>query len=185
MKLSRADRQVLGTGAALFTFFAMLFAFAAVVVAGQAWSRSNEAKDRVAKLVSGQILGNNVKVALQEYILTPTPTEVKSGKVRVEADNNGTITHETVVVRAPSAEALPKTVAATSERSVGSIAEEAIPESDKVGETGDIAAGAKKTLTLNLTPGTYTLFCNIDVHAPDGTVVNHFHRGMHATLVVK
>jgi uncharacterized cupredoxin-like copper-binding protein len=185
MKLTRADRQVFGTGTVVFALFAMLFAFAAVIVAGQAWSRSNDAKDRVAKLVSGQILGNNVKVGLQEYVLTPTPTEVKAGKVRVEADNNGTITHETIVVRAASAEALPKTVAATGDRSVGSVAEESISESDKVGETGDIPAGTKKTLTLNLTPGTYTLFCNIDVHAPDGTVVNHFQHGMHATIVVK
>jgi len=185
VKLSRGDREVFGTGTVTFALLAMLFAFAGVIVAGQAWSRSNDAKDRVAKLASGDTLANKVRVALQEYMLTPNTTEVKAGTVRIEADNNGTITHETVVVRAASIEALPKTVTATSDRSVGSIDEEAIPESDKMGETGDVPAGTHKTITLKLTPGTYVLFCNIDVPGPNGTVVNHFQHGMHATLVAR
>jgi uncharacterized cupredoxin-like copper-binding protein len=185
VKLRGSDREAFGVATATFALMGMLFAFIALIVAGQAWSRSNDAKAQIIKLANGGILGNKVTVALQEFTLTPSPAEVKAGTVKIEADNNGSITHEVVIVRAPSIAALPKTVTATPERSVGSIREDAIAASDKMGETGEIAVGAKKTLSVKLTPGTYVMFCNIDTPAADGAVVNHFQHGMSAALVVK
>jgi hypothetical protein len=185
MRRNRADGGAIGTAAAVFAGLAMLFAFAAIIVAGQAWSRSNDAKSRVVKLASGGILGDRVRVTLQEYSMTPLPAEVKAGTVHMTVVNKGSITHELVLVRAPSPTTLPITAVATPDRSVGSVNEEAISESTKMGETGEVAVGTSKTLTAKLGPGIYVMFCNIDNKAPDGSVTNHFRQGMSATLFVQ
>ena len=94
--------------------------------------------------------------------------------------NTGTITHELVVFRAANAPALPR-VKVAGERSIGAGDEEAIPESDKMGEAGDVKVGQTVTTTFDLTPGTYVMFCNIDTGSGP-TIVNHFVHGMVATL---
>jgi uncharacterized cupredoxin-like copper-binding protein len=175
------DRKVLGLGAWIFSLLALVLAFAALGLAAQARSRSNDAKDDVAKLVAGGLLGDQVNVSLQEYSMAVHPTAVKAGAVRFTIRNRGTMTHEMVLVRAPSAEALPKVTQATGERAVGDVDEEAIPEADKPGEA-EVEQGATVTKTIRLTPGTYVMFCNIDTMLPDGTVLNHFQRGMHAVI---
>jgi uncharacterized cupredoxin-like copper-binding protein len=137
----------------------------------------------VAKLSSGALLGHKTNVVLLEYRMTPRPDQVKAGKVEFTVHNEGTITHEMVVVRAPSAAALPRVTTATAERAVGDVDEEAIPKKDTIGETGDVEAGKTVVKTFKLTPGTYVMFCNIDNTTSAG-VVNHFTRGMTATLTV-
>ena len=73
---------------------------------------------------------------------------------------------------------MPKVTKPGGERSVGDVDEEAIPEADKLGESGDVAAGKRVTKTFDLSPGTYVMFCNIDDKNPDGSVTNHFQEGM-------
>jgi hypothetical protein len=107
---------------------------------------------------------------------------LQSGKVTLRIVNVGSITHELVIFRAASASVLPR-VKKAGERAVGAVDEEAFPEADKMGETGDVAAGASITKTFALPPGTYIMFCNID-NKSGGTVVNHFMRGMVTTLIV-
>ena len=51
-----------------------------------------------------------------------------------------------------------------------------------MGETGDVPPGSTVVKTSNLTPGTYVMFCNID-DKTDGTVLNHFTRGMATTVI--
>ena len=65
---------------------------------------------------------------------------------------------------------------------VGAVNEEAIAETDTMGETGDVAVGATVTKTFELPPGTYVMFCNID-NKNGGTVLNHFTQGMVTTLI--
>ena len=64
---------------------------------------------------------------------------------------------------------------------VGDVDEEAIPEADLPGEA-TVKAGASKTVVIKLTPGTYTMICNIDTTA----VRRHGHQplreGMHAVF---
>jgi uncharacterized cupredoxin-like copper-binding protein len=118
-----------------------------------------------------------VKVGLNEYKVTPNPVEVKSGTLRFEADNLGSIKHEMVMVRAKDAAALAKDA-------TGAVDEEKIAESDKMGELADIAAGAKKAKSFKLAPGSYVIFCNITDQNPDGTTLNHFKQGMSETFTV-
>ena len=107
------------------------------------------------------------------------PSVVKAGRVTIEADNVGSVTHEMVVVRAPSVDALPRVTVATKERAIGDVDEEAIAAADKMGETGDVKPGKTVTKTFKLRPGHYVMFCNIDDAAG-----NHFARGMYDEFVV-
>ena len=45
--------------------------------------------------------------------------------------------------------------------------------------------GATVKKTFKLKRGDYTLFCNIDDKNPDGTVTNHYHKGMSTILTVQ
>jgi len=175
------NRDVWKLSAVVFSLMAFLFAFAALVTAGQAWNRSNKARADVAKLVAGGTLAHQTTVALHEYSMSPRPDQVKAGKVKFTVQNLGTITHEMVLVRAPSADALPRVTTATADRAVGDVNEEAIAGADKMGETGDIKAGATVVKTFALTPGTYVMFCNLDNTTSSG-VLNHFMHGMSATV---
>jgi uncharacterized cupredoxin-like copper-binding protein len=179
------NRDVFGVGTLVFSLLAMLFAFGALIVAGQAWSRSNDAKDAVAKVAAGGVVPSATTVTLQEYTMTPHAAALKAGTVRLNVNNVGSITHELVLVRAPSVSALPIVQTATKDRAVGDVNEEAIPNSAKMGETGDIKPGQTVVKTFKLTPGAYVMFCNIDNTNPDGTVLNHFHQGMAATITAQ
>ena len=182
MKLKPEDREVFGAGGMIFGLLALLLAAGAVVMAATAYSRSNDANDKVAKLVAGGILGDTVKVDLQEFTIGATPLQVKAGKVHFNVKNLGSIGHEVVVARAASVAALPL-VTTAGERAIGAVDEEAVPAADTVGEVGEMKAGGHAQQSFELTPGTYILYCNIDTKAKSG-VVNHFHAGMSATLTV-
>ena len=184
MTLRNEDSNGFGLGTMVFTLFTMVLALAALFVAGEAWSRSNDAKDAVSKLAAAGVVPTSVHARLQEFSIAPKASEVKAGTVTFVATNRGSITHELVVVRAPSVASLPIVTAPGGARAVGAVDEEAIAETDKAGETGDIAPGKSVTKRLKLTPGSYVIFCNIDNKAPDGTVTNHFQSGMSATLTV-
>ena len=179
------DRAVFRVSMTVFTALAMMLSLAALIVAGQAWSRSNDTRSKVEKLASGGLLGHRVKVSLQEFTLTPHPNEVKAGAVKFEVDNTGSVIHEMVVFRASSPATLTKVTAPNPDRVIGDVDEEAVPSSEKLGETGDVKPGQVVVKTFKLSPGTYVLFCNIDNKNPDGTVTSHFQRGMSDTITVR
>jgi hypothetical protein len=181
MSFNRSDREAFGVGGFAFGLVALVLAFAAVVTAVQAESRADDANTKVAKLAAGSIVSSTANVTLQEFSIATRPGLVQSGKVTLVVHNAGSITHELVLVRAASASALP-VVKTAGERSVGAVDEEAIAEADKMGETGDVAAGATVTKTFDLTPGTYVMFCNIDT-PNGGKTLNHYTHGMVATLL--
>jgi hypothetical protein len=181
VSLSRGDKDVFHVGSLIFSGLAVALAFVAVIVAGQAWSRSNDAKDEIHQLAEGGLIGNKVNVRLQEYSMVVAPVSVKAGKVSFTIKNAGTMTHEVVLVRAPSVEALPRVTVAGGERAVGDVDEEAIPEADLPGEA-EVPMGKTATKTIDLTPGTYVMICTIDNVLPDGTVLNHFQRGMDSVI---
>jgi hypothetical protein len=125
-----------------------------------------------------------VRVTLIEFSMNASREAVPPGKVTLVVKNKGTVTHELVLVKGdPSA--LPIVKVATPDRSVGAVDEEAIPESAKEGETGDVKPGKTIKKTVKLAKGDYVMFCNIDDKNPDGTTTNHYHRGMDAILIVQ
>jgi uncharacterized cupredoxin-like copper-binding protein len=108
-------------------------------------------------------LPHSVPVSLKEFSVSPTSTQAAAGKVTFNVKNDGTITHEFVVV---------KTDNAAGSLLKGSRAD----ETGNVGETGDLAAGASKSLTLSLPAGHYALICNLP---------GHYKAGQHTDFTVK
>ncbi len=62
---TRTEDAALGMGSWVFALLAVLLAFGALVVAGQAFGKSNDAQDAAAK-------ANGVAVSLTEFAITPS-----------------------------------------------------------------------------------------------------------------
>jgi uncharacterized cupredoxin-like copper-binding protein len=85
-----------------------------------------------------------------------------AGDVTFNLKNEGSIPHEFIVARSDkSADELLALVDPSTHR----IDEEVL---DAIGEQPEYAPGESKTLTLNLTPGHYVVFCNIEGHYANG-----------------
>jgi uncharacterized cupredoxin-like copper-binding protein len=112
-----------------------------------------------------------VSVALVEWSVTPSTTAFSAGPVTFNVTNQGTIPHEFVVLQ---------TDLAAADIPIGSFEGEPARVNEdtagtNVGETGDLAAGASKTLTVDLKAGHYVFFCNLPAH---------FQSGMHIDVTV-
>lgn len=121
--------------------------------------------------------GSSVDVALSEWVVQPDPTSIDAGDITFKADNQGSEAHEMVVVRADSVSALPTDAD-------GAVIEDEIPAGDFIGEVEELEPGDSGEDTLNLTAGTYVIFCNITEEESDGTTESHFAEGMHAVFTV-
>jgi FtsP/CotA-like multicopper oxidase with cupredoxin domain/plastocyanin len=89
-KLRKDDRKVFGLGAWIFSGFAIVFAFAALAVAGNALTNSKDAKSVAA---AG---GSGAKVTLTEFKIDPAMVSVpKGGSIAVT--NGGTVDHNVSV----------------------------------------------------------------------------------------
>jgi uncharacterized cupredoxin-like copper-binding protein len=115
--------------------------------------------------------GGTIGIGLKQWAISPTAAKVSAGTVTFNVDNQGNITHEFVVLR---------TDTPSGEFTIGSFENEPdrIDEDHdgtNVGETGDLAAGALKAITITLTPGHYVFVCNLP---------GHYHFGMHTDFTV-
>jgi uncharacterized cupredoxin-like copper-binding protein len=118
--------------------------------------------------------GAEVDVVLSEFIVDPSEDSVEAGEVTFAIDNQGSETHEFLVVEAASADDLPVD-------DDGAFDEEA---DGVVDEVEDIEAGDTAELTLDLEAGDYVLLCNV-VEEEDGEAESHFAEGMHADFTVE
>jgi uncharacterized cupredoxin-like copper-binding protein len=108
-------------------------------------------------------LPHAVPVSLKEFTITPTSTQAAAGKVTFNVRNDGTVTHEFVVLK--------------TDKPAGSLLKGSrADETGNVGETGDLAAGSSKSITLNLAAGHYALICNLP---------GHYKAGQHTDFTVK
>lgn len=94
-----------------------------------------------------------------EFSTTVDTPSVPAGDVTFTVTNNGTMTHEFVVVSAPDG-------AAALKQPNGEANEDGAQ-----GEIGDLPAGKSDTLTLNLKAGKYVLLCNLPGHFAGGMFV--------------
>jgi len=92
---------------------------------------------------------------------------IKPGRVTLHAENQSkNLVHEVIIVRDDGAKELP--MDAKHARVIESRVR-------RLGEISDLAAGKSGSLTVNLKPGNYVLFCNQP---------GHYQEGMFATLTV-
>lgn len=104
-----------------------------------------------------------IGVSLKEFSVNATATSAPAGRVTFNVKNAGTIPHEFVVLR--------------TDKPAGSLLKGArANETGNVGETGDLAPGAAKTLSIKLKSGHYALICNLP---------GHYRAGQHIDFNVK
>ena len=113
--------------------------------------------------VTPAALPHKVNVSLKEFSVNPNASQAASGKVTFKVHNAGTVTHEFVVIK-------------TNKKAADLLKGARADETGNVGETGDLRAGASKSLTLNLPPGHYALICNLP---------GHYSAGQHVDFTVK
>lgn len=94
-------------------------------------------------------------VTMNEFHFLPARRSVRAGKVTFVVRNAGKIAHELVLIRTSKPAGK---LAAGGEAS----------EQGAVGETGDVAAGKTRDVTLTLKKGHYALVCNLPGHYKAG-----------------
>lgn len=111
--------------------------------------------------------GQVVDITLSDFHIDSATASVAGGDVVLQVHNGAPATHEFVVVRTNlPADGLPLGPDGLS------VNEDWL---DGVGELNEVPAGTVGTLPLQLAPGRYVFFCNLD---------GHYLGGMHAVLEV-
>ena len=104
--------------------------------------------------------GTTVPVSLGEFFVKLPSTTLKAGKYTFAAKNDGATFHMLMVERTPLKMDAPNQPT----------------ENAAMADTGNLAPGASKSITVTLKPGTYELFCNVP---------GHYAAGQHTTVTVK
>ena len=149
----------------------MLIAASFVLLATACSGSNDAASPSTSDATTGGGAGQAVSVSLNQWTITPTATSVPAGSVTFDVANDGTVTHEFVVLQTDTPAA---------EIPIGSFEgeQDRIDEDTagtNVGETGDMEAGATQTLTIDLAPGHYVFVCNLP---------GHYGQGMHTDFTV-
>lgn len=158
---------------------------------GACSSSKNTSSTTTTKAAAGRVTapsspsGSTVNVVLGDakgvngqMTLVPTPASIPAGDITFVVKNAGTIDHEMIVLRTPTAfDRLPIVDAGDPPAPVATGADK-VDETANVGETGDpnIKPGESRTFTVkSVTAGPYVLLCNI---------AKHYGLGMRAAFVV-
>jgi uncharacterized cupredoxin-like copper-binding protein len=101
-----------------------------------------------------------VTVDVQQWSVMPSGSSIAVGPTTFSVTNAGSITHEFVVLKTdtPAADIRIESFEGEKDR----INEDTAGTNE--GETGDMLAGAARTVTIDLKPGHYVLFCNLPAH---------------------
>lgn len=103
---------------------------------------------------------STVQVTMKEFEIT-TSGDATAGSVAFDADNQGTLPHELVVVKADSIEELPTA-------DDGSMAEDELADGQFIGEIEQFPAGESCAGAFDLEAGSYVLVCNLPGHFESG-----------------
>jgi uncharacterized cupredoxin-like copper-binding protein len=99
---------------------------------------------------------NGVNGPAMSMTMTVAPTSAPAGPVTFTLTNDGSIEHEMVVLKTDT----------PSDQLV--VTDGKVSEDTSQGEVAELAAGKSKSVTLDLTAGSYVLVCNIKDHYPMG-----------------
>jgi uncharacterized cupredoxin-like copper-binding protein len=151
--------EMRGGLAVLFAFFAIAVSLAALTVSFISSGKSStktvvqRAPAATAPAAPAATAPGTVAVKLGEMFVRPNATTVAAGKVTFQVQNTGKLVHEMIVSKAPVA--FPSGAAKASEKT-------------SVGEVAELQPGTSGQTKLNLTPGTYVLYCNVPGHYAAG-----------------
>jgi hypothetical protein len=130
-----------------------------------------------------------VSVRLADYVVETEPTSVPSGSVTFDVENDGG-NHDFVVVRTDlSAADLPETKQQLNTETEGVKVDLEASELRVLDSLDPMQPGEHETLTIDLEPGHYVLFCDlVDVDPgkkSDPRIVSHYSKGMYADFTVE
>jgi hypothetical protein len=112
--------------------------------------------------------GTSVGVAVRDFQIQLARSTVRAGGVSFDLYNHGPSTHEFVAVQTDLSDAnLPV-------GPDGLSVDENAPQIHVVAEDSELDIGESRVLTVDLPPGHYVLYCNLQ---------GHYLGGMHASLV--
>lgn len=132
-------------------------ALAVVTVAGAACSSTGEAAPSPAP--------TGVAVTLSDFKIKPAETETPAGSVTFDLTNDGPSDHTFFMVKTDLADdALP-----VADHQVQ------VDQLDVVAQIDTFPAGTDRSLTVDLDPGTYVMFCNL---------TGHYESDMHTAFTV-
>jgi uncharacterized cupredoxin-like copper-binding protein len=110
-----------------------------------------------------------VTATQSEFSIMLSTTSVRSGSVRIKAQNQGKTEHELVVFRTDLPEA------ALPLGPDGKVDEEAKGITHLDPEAEGVAPGKTKSISVDMAPGRYVVICNLP---------GHYSQGMHAVITV-
>jgi uncharacterized cupredoxin-like copper-binding protein len=110
--------------------------------------------------------GRVAQVSERDFHIS-APARLPAGKVTLQVTNEGPDRHELIIV--------PATAAALPLRSDGLTVDEEAVEGSEPGSLEPGRSGSVRRLTVDLAPGRYVFFCNME---------GHFMGGMHAEVQV-
>ncbi|MEA2410330.1 MAG: hypothetical protein QOC77_891 [Thermoleophilaceae bacterium] len=153
--------QVIG-GVTIFAAFVMS-GVALIISTGKSDSRAAPVAPAVAAAPAAPATPGKIGVSVKEFSVNPSATQAPAGRVTFNVKNTGTIPHEMVVLQ--------------TDKPAGSLLKGArADETGNLGETGDLAPGASKTVSVKLKAGHYALICNLP---------GHYSAGQHIDFTVK
>ena len=122
--------------------------------------------------------GREVRIALNEWAVTPAVDEVSSGQLRFVVVNNGTRAHELIVVKS---DLLPGELPSVDGRLDASRV-----NVEQTAATSRVEPGATVALEFALSDGKYVLLCNlIEPAGASGRALSHYENGMYASFFVR
>ena len=118
--------------------------------------------------------GTTVGITLEDGVLTPDTDSAPAGEVTFDVSNEGTVTHEFVIIRTDLA---PDELPTDSDGAV----DESSSDIEVVDEIEDLEPGATASVTADLEAGNYVLICNV----VDSDFGSHFAAGMSTAFTVE
>jgi len=114
-----------------------------------------------------------VQVNLDEWHMVLNKQVFKAGRLRFKASNQGKVSHELVVIRTDlPAEAFQVAGGIVQEDAVGEV----------MGEIEGVFPHSEEMLSLDLSKGSYVLFCN---NLKKGASEGHYQKGMRVSFTVR
>lgn len=106
--------------------------------------------------------GTKVDATLKDFQIKLSKPSVSSGDITFKLKNDGPSSHEFIVAKTDlTSDKLPYDEAKA-------IVTEDSTQLTEIDKKTDIASGASDSLTVNLPPGHYVLFCNLPAHYVQG-----------------
>ena len=112
---------------------------------------------------NGAMAEATVDVELTEFMVTPSTESSSAGSIQFDVENVGGIPHEFLVIETDlDPEDLPVS---------GSTVDEEAEDLTVVGEIEQFGPGTTESVTVDLSPGSHVLICNVPGHYESGMTV--------------